>query len=145
MMRAAIINDLPSSYGNIDHGDIWNLCSRFNFDTLFLDLRQLQHMDKLHEDDPGRWRYNAKGTLDYVRQKGKKVGTVLVPTDWDPDLDGELEAITMANFINDVGYRDLPLMAVFDDERHDPDDRIILPMLKKWRALKATRKTIWSP
>jgi hypothetical protein len=137
-MRAALINDLPGSYGTINHAAIWEKVARYNLDTLLLDIRQLQQIDSNPDDH-----WTARQVLDRVREKGKRAGVVLVPTDFDPDLSGEQEADYMADFVDRVGYRDLPLTAVFDDERHDP--AVILDMLAAWRGRKRTRKTIWSP
>lgn len=146
-MKSVQINSLLGSYGTARHEDIWKAVRRFGYERIYIALDEAK-----------------TGDLDYIRLERKtQVGLIIDPTWWNinkrtpqrialaekhnitytPEgLDPMGEALLTDRVMKDLGYSDLKLAIMFDDEHHD--SARIISLLKAWRAIRPTRETGWS-
>lgn len=125
-MRAALINDLPGSYGTIQHENIWKLVSKYALDGLILQYKDAN-----------------RGSMDYIHGRIPLAG-INVDHNHNGVLMDEFQMVDAAHgWLNDNNMNSMQCITVFNYETEQSVH--IEQLLAYWRSKRPTRATIYAP
>lgn len=132
-MRGLIIEHMQTSFGTIDNSAIWDIVRRGSFDSVAVDVRELDG-----------WTAGQKKTLiDRIRLfYGKRPMIIIIATN-EPQMTPKAAADYVCDFIDEIGYQNTTLWPIFDDEIHGAER--FFAWYNQMRGRKALRQVIWSP